>query len=140
MPFVEALRQFQFKAKKENCCFVHVSLVPSLSAVGEQKTKPTQHTVQALRAAVRGAKASGGSPDGGGFDCVHMRRRDFVADHPEELSVDEYAAKAAAKLRRHRVRQQSLRLRLTSRPTDLRRSSATSSPAKAWSRRPVAAR
>ena len=48
MIFLEALRQFQFKAKKENCCFVHVSLVPSITAVGEQKTKPTQHGVKQL--------------------------------------------------------------------------------------------
>ncbi|HIG02945.1 MAG TPA: CTP synthase (glutamine hydrolyzing) [Candidatus Poseidoniales archaeon] len=48
-PFVEALRQFQFRVGVENCCFVHVSLVPVIGVVGEQKTKPTQHTVQVLR-------------------------------------------------------------------------------------------
>jgi CTP synthase len=48
MVFLEALRQFQFKAKRENVAFVHVSLVPSLSSVGEQKTKPTQHGVKQL--------------------------------------------------------------------------------------------
>jgi len=48
-PFVEALRQFQFRVGIENCCFVHVSLVPVIGVVGEQKTKPTQHTVQVLR-------------------------------------------------------------------------------------------
>ena len=48
MIFLEALRQFQFRAKKENCCFVHVSLVPSITAVGEQKTKPSQHGVKQL--------------------------------------------------------------------------------------------
>ncbi|EFJ27006.1 hypothetical protein SELMODRAFT_96554 [Selaginella moellendorffii] len=49
-PFVEALRQFQFRVGQENFCLVHVSLIPVLGVVGEQKTKPTQHSVQALRA------------------------------------------------------------------------------------------
>lgn len=49
MPFVEAFRQFQFKAKRENFCTIHVSLVPQPSATGEQKTKPTQISVRALR-------------------------------------------------------------------------------------------
>ncbi|MEC7410211.1 MAG: CTP synthase (glutamine hydrolyzing) [Candidatus Thermoplasmatota archaeon] len=48
-PFIEALRQFQFRVGKGNVCFVHVSLVPVMGPVGEQKTKPTQHTVKELR-------------------------------------------------------------------------------------------
>jgi len=48
-PFIESLRQFQFRVGKENICFVHVSLVPVMGPVGEQKTKPTQHTVKELR-------------------------------------------------------------------------------------------
>ncbi|VDO92255.1 unnamed protein product [Soboliphyme baturini] len=48
MPFVEAFRQFQFRAKRENFMSVHVSLVPELNN-GEQKTKPTQHSVRELR-------------------------------------------------------------------------------------------
>ena len=51
MPFIEALRQFQFRVGSENFCLIHVSLVPVVGAVGEQKTKPTQHSVQALRSA-----------------------------------------------------------------------------------------
>ena len=50
-PFVEALRQFQFRVGRENICLFHVSLVPVIGVVGEQKTKPTQHTVKELRAA-----------------------------------------------------------------------------------------
>jgi CTP synthase len=46
MPFIEALRQFQFRVGPKNFCVVHVSLVPVLGSVGEQKTKPTQHSVQ----------------------------------------------------------------------------------------------
>jgi CTP synthase len=49
MPFVEALRQFQFKVGPSNMCIVHVSLVPIIGVVGEQKTKPTQHSVAVLR-------------------------------------------------------------------------------------------
>mmetsp|Transcript_24339 Transcript_24339/g.53153 ORF Transcript_24339/g.53153 Transcript_24339/m.53153 type:complete len:702 (-) Transcript_24339:362-2467(-) len=50
MPFIEALRQFQFRVGRENMCFMHVSLVPVIGVVGEEKTKPTQHSVQQLRA------------------------------------------------------------------------------------------
>lgn len=50
MPFIEALRQFQFRVGADNFCLVHVSLVPVLGVVGEQKTKPTQHSVRELRA------------------------------------------------------------------------------------------
>lgn len=50
MPFVEAMRQFQFRVKRENFCCIHLSLVPVIGVVGEQKTKPTQHTVRELRA------------------------------------------------------------------------------------------
>ena len=48
-PYIEALRQFQFKVGRENVTFVHVSLVPVMGPVGEQKTKPTQHSVKELR-------------------------------------------------------------------------------------------
>ncbi len=48
-PYIEALRQFQFRVGRENITFVHVSLVPVMGPVGEQKTKPTQHTVKELR-------------------------------------------------------------------------------------------
>ncbi|THH12956.1 hypothetical protein EW146_g7206 [Bondarzewia mesenterica] len=46
-PFVEAMRQFQFRVGHENFALIHVSLVPDMH--GEQKTKPTQTTVHALR-------------------------------------------------------------------------------------------
>jgi len=49
MPFVEALRQFQFHVGANDFLSVHVSLVPVLGVVGEQKTKPTQHSVAVLR-------------------------------------------------------------------------------------------
>ncbi len=49
MPFLEALRQMRMENGKENVLFVHVTLVPTLRTVGEQKTKPTQHSVKELR-------------------------------------------------------------------------------------------
>lgn len=49
MPFIEALGQFSYRVGPGNFCLVHVSLVPVLSVVGEQKTKPTQHSVRGLR-------------------------------------------------------------------------------------------
>jgi CTP synthase (UTP-ammonia lyase) len=49
-PFVEAMRQFQFRVGPENFALGHVSLVPIIGPVGEQKTKPTQATVRELRA------------------------------------------------------------------------------------------
>lgn len=50
MPFIEAMRQFQFKVGRQNMCIMHVSLVPVIGAVGEQKTKPTQQSARDLRA------------------------------------------------------------------------------------------
>ncbi|XP_062206372.1 uncharacterized protein LOC133908389 isoform X3 [Phragmites australis] len=49
MPFIEALGQFSYRVGPGNFCLVHVSLVPVLNVVGEQKTKPTQHSVRGLR-------------------------------------------------------------------------------------------
>lgn len=49
LPFLEAIRQFQFKHKK-NCIHIHLTLIPYLNASGEHKTKPTQHSVKELRA------------------------------------------------------------------------------------------
>lgn len=49
LPFLEAARQVRHEIGRSNCFFVHVSLVPYLNAAGEQKTKPTQHSVAALR-------------------------------------------------------------------------------------------
>ncbi|WP_075889235.1 MULTISPECIES: CTP synthase [Actinomyces] len=48
-PFLEAARQVRQQIGRENCCFVHVSLLPYLAAAGELKTKPTQHSVASLR-------------------------------------------------------------------------------------------
>lgn len=50
MPFLEAARQLHREVGDGACVFVHATLVPILSPVGEQKTKPTQHSVKSLRA------------------------------------------------------------------------------------------
>ena len=47
-PFLEAIRQFAAEVGRANCLFLHVTLVPYLSASGEHKTKPTQHSVKEL--------------------------------------------------------------------------------------------
>ena len=49
LPFLEAARQVRQEIGRDNCFFLHVSLVPYLAPSGELKTKPTQHSVAALR-------------------------------------------------------------------------------------------
>ncbi len=48
-PFLEAIRQFSLDVGKENCLYIHLTLVPYLKAADELKTKPTQHSVGQLR-------------------------------------------------------------------------------------------
>ncbi len=48
-PFLEAIRQIPHDVGKENCLFLHLTLLPYLGAAGELKTKPTQHSVRMLR-------------------------------------------------------------------------------------------
>ena len=48
-PFLETIRQMQVEEGRENCCVVHVTLVPYVKASEELKTKPTQHSVMKLR-------------------------------------------------------------------------------------------
>jgi CTP synthase len=49
LPFLEAIRQFRKEVGRDNVCYVHVTLVPFIGPSGEQKTKPTQHSVTELR-------------------------------------------------------------------------------------------
>ncbi len=49
LPFLEAARQVRHDVGRDNCFFLHVSLVPWIGPSGELKTKPTQHSVAALR-------------------------------------------------------------------------------------------
>ena len=48
-PFVEAVRQLQWELPDEDCCTIHLTLVPFLNAAKELKTKPTQHSVRMLQ-------------------------------------------------------------------------------------------
>jgi CTP synthase len=48
LPFLEAIRQFRVDVGRENAVFVHLTLVPYITAAGELKTKPTQHSVREL--------------------------------------------------------------------------------------------
>ena len=49
LPFLEAIRQFALDVGRENCLYIHLTLVPYLKAAAELKTKPTQHSVGGLR-------------------------------------------------------------------------------------------
>src|SRR5438874_6416546 len=49
LPFLEAIRQFALDVGKQNCLYIHLTLIPFLKAAGEAKTKPTQHSVGQLR-------------------------------------------------------------------------------------------
>ena len=67
MPFLEAVRELRNEVGERNCLFVHTTYIPVLWSVGEQKTKPTQHSVKELRSlgispdiiVARGAKPLG---------------------------------------------------------------------------------
>ena len=48
LPFIEAIRQTKWDLGHENCIVIHLTLIPYLKAVGELKTKPTQHSVKKL--------------------------------------------------------------------------------------------
>jgi CTP synthase len=49
LPFLEAIRQIPLDIGRQNCLFIHLTLIPFLKAAGEAKTKPTQHSVGQLR-------------------------------------------------------------------------------------------
>ncbi|MCU1486472.1 MAG: pyrG, partial [Actinomycetia bacterium] len=49
LPFLEAIRQFRNDVGRQNVAYIHVTLVPFIGPSGEQKTKPTQHSVTELR-------------------------------------------------------------------------------------------
>ena len=49
LPFLEAIRQMGIELGRDNCCYIHLTLVPYIAAAGEIKTKPTQHSVKELR-------------------------------------------------------------------------------------------
>lgn len=58
-PFLEAIRQMRAEVGRDNCLYIHVTLVPYLNAANELKTKPTQHSVKELSGAGHRAGHSG---------------------------------------------------------------------------------
>ncbi|MEN2994535.1 MAG: CTP synthase [Thermodesulfovibrio sp.] len=50
LPFLESIRQFRYDVGRENVLYIHLTLVPYVKSAGELKTKPTQHSVNSLRA------------------------------------------------------------------------------------------
>ncbi|MEJ2864817.1 CTP synthase [Actinomycetospora sp. OC33-EN07] len=76
LPFLEAARQLRHEVGRDNCFFLHVSLVPFLAPSGELKTKPTQHSVAALR-------NIGIQPDG----LVLRADRDIPEDMTRKISL-----------------------------------------------------
>lgn len=72
LPFVEAIRQMKYKVGEENCCYIHLTLIPFMKKSGELKTKPTQHSVKELQEL--GIKA----------DIVMLRTEEPVDDSTRE--------------------------------------------------------
>jgi len=87
LPFLEAIRQFRLDVGRDNVCFVHVTLVPFIGPSGEQKTKPTQHSVTELR-------SRGIQPDAivcrseGPISSELKRKISSLCDVPVELVVN----------------------------------------------------
>ncbi len=77
LPFLEAARQTRHEIGRDNCFFIHVSLVPYIGPSGELKTKPTQHSVAALR-------SIGIQPDA----IVCRADRDLPAGHQAQDRAD----------------------------------------------------
>ena len=81
LPFLEAARQVRHDVGRDNCFFLHVSLVPYLAPSGELKTKPTQHSVAALRSIGitarrdRAAAPTASCPRRQAQDLADVRRR-----------------------------------------------------------------
>lgn len=76
LPFLEAIRQFRLELPRQDTCCVHMTLVPRVSAAGEFKTKPTQHSVRELR-------AIGIQPD-----CLLCRSEiELPAEHREKIAL-----------------------------------------------------
>jgi CTP synthase len=89
LPFLEAIRQYRKDAGRDNICYVHITLIPFVGPTGEQKTKPTQHSVTELRS--RGVQP----------DVIVCRSAEPIGDHVKHkisnlCDVDERAVINAA--------------------------------------------
>jgi CTP synthase len=76
LPFLEAIRQFALEVGKQNCLYIHLTLIPYLKAAGEAKTKPTQHSVGQLR-------QIGIQPD----ILICRTEREFTKDMAEKIAL-----------------------------------------------------
>src|SRR5258708_819202 len=76
LPFLEAIRQYALDIGRQNCLYIHLTLVPYLKAAGEAKTKPTQHSVERLR-------QIGIQPD----ILICRTERELAPDMPDKISL-----------------------------------------------------
>ncbi|MEI6770325.1 MAG: CTP synthase, partial [Planctomycetota bacterium] len=76
LPFFEAIRQFALDVGRNNCLYIHLTLVPYLKAAGEAKSKPTQHSVGLLR-------QIGIQPD----VLICRTEREMPKDMPEKIAL-----------------------------------------------------
>ena len=94
LPFLEAVRQLRNEIGRDNCAFVHVSLMPFIGPSGELKTKPTQHSVKELRSlglqpdviVCRSDRPFGRQPQG--EDLAPVRRADQRRDLGDRRGID----------------------------------------------------
>jgi CTP synthase len=123
MPFMEAVRQLHREEGHENVMFIHTTLVPVIGAVGEQKTKPTQHSVKELQGlGIRPDVIVGRSTDPLEPDIA--AKIAFFADIPPENVVSAPDAESIYDVPMHFVDQQvpqliEERLRLKRREPDM---------------------
>ena len=96
LPFLEAIRQFRLDVGRDNVCYVHVTLVPFIGPSGEQKTKPTQHSVTELRS--RGIQP----------DAIVCRSEQPLSDGAEAQDLQP-VRRADRRRRQRRRRRQPLR-------------------------------
>jgi CTP synthase len=76
LPFLEAIRQIALDVGKQNCLYIHLTLIPYLKAAREAKTKPTQHSVERLR-------QIGIQPD----ILICRTERELAADEAEKIAL-----------------------------------------------------
>jgi len=104
LPYLEAIRQFALDVGKNNCLYIHLTLVPYLKAAGEAKTKPTQTSVMQLRQigiqpdvliCRTEREMSEGMKDKIALFC-NVERRAVIEERDKELSIYEVPVSLSA--------------------------------------------
>ncbi len=104
LPYLEAIRQFALDVGKNNCLYIHLTLVPYLKAAGESKTKPTQTSVMQLRQigiqpdvliCRTEREMSEGMKDKIALFC-NVERRAVIEERDKELSIYEVPVSLSA--------------------------------------------